>query len=283
MTEPLVPTPPLVKPPRMGGFLPGLVAPEWQWAWKGLVLAVPLWEGGGAPKDFSPRQQVIETPDSTFTWVGGEYGLALSQSGSDSNGLQITGAAQSLIDLPTTYNFTVEIWAKRDSALASKCAFGWTGTDDLMIYPNDATVGSGGVRVFWRDVGGNLINESGPDLSGQWHQTVFLSRASNNHQAYRDGVSVGTSASTGTAGPFTGITIGAFGDVTTQPLTGDLLLVRVWDRVLSVTEIAALARDPFGPFRAVDPWGYDWSSADLAAAAGIGRQMQQHGLYAGRG
>ena len=66
-------------------------------------------------------------------------------------------AKQSLIDLPTTYNFTVVFSARATAPAAGRAAIGWGGTDDLLIYPYDNDSGNG-PRVFWRDVGGSQIN-----------------------------------------------------------------------------------------------------------------------------
>ncbi len=137
-------------------------------------------------------------------------------------------------DLPLTYNFAVCFWCLRDNVGTEHAALAWSGTDDLLIYPNDNVEGSGGTRVYWRDLGGTIINETGPDLSVEWHHHAWVSSASNAHRSYRDGVSIGTSGASGTAGPFSEFQIGTFD---TQELEGRLNDVRVYNRALSVAEI----------------------------------------------
>ena len=148
-------------------------------------------------------------------------------------------SADSLRDLPATYDFTVCFWFNSDGATTDNGAFSWSGTDDLVFYPNDSNIGSGGVRVFWRDLGGNIIDQNGTDRTGAWHHFTFVSRASDDHEAYFDGVSADTSSSTGSAGPFTSVFIGTFG---TQNFNGQLDDVRVYDRALSDTEIETLGK-----------------------------------------
>lgn len=149
------------------------------------------------------------------------------------------GTDPKLVNLPTTYNFTISMWIRRDDANNLDGCFAWSGTDDLVIYANDNVAGSGGLRVFWRDLGGDIMSESGPNLAIEWHLTTFLSRASNDHEGYRDGISVGTSSDTGTAGPFSNVFLGAFGP-TTQNMNGRIDDVIVWDHALPTAKIQKL-------------------------------------------
>lgn len=151
--------------------------------------------------------------------------------------------SQSLRDLPTTHNFTVNFWFLSNSATQDVAALAWNGTDDLVFYPNDSKSGSGGTRVFWRQLGRDIIAEAGPNLSGGWHLFTFTSRASNDHEAYRDGVSVGTSAADGsglaTAGPFSNLLIGTF-EPAAQNFDGNIGPVSIHSRALSATEVRQL-------------------------------------------
>lgn len=148
------------------------------------------------------------------------------------------GATQALIDLPTTYNFTIALWFNSDVVDSDHAVFTWSGTDDLVFYPNDDAAGTGGVRVFWRDIGGTIFSEAGSDLSGEWHHFTFVSRAFDDHEAYRDGSSVATSSDTGNAGPFSDVLIGNF---STQFWDGGICEVAVWDVALSDHGIEQLA------------------------------------------
>ncbi len=145
----------------------------------------------------------------------------------------------SLLSLPTTFNFTVLFWFNANGNAVSKAALTFQGTDDLSFYPNDNYLGSGGTRIFWRNLGKNIIDEAGSDLSNQWHQFAFVSRASNNHQTYRDGVLVGTSSASAAAGPFSKVYIGAF-EPLDQNFPGKIDEVMILDTALSESEIKAL-------------------------------------------
>ncbi len=123
----------------------------------------------------------------------------------------ITVSANAILkDLPITYDFTVSCWFNADVQDNDRPYFSWSGTDDLVLYPNDDISGTGGFRVFWRDIGGVIIDENGSDLSGTYYLSHFISRASNDHEAYRNASSVGTSSDNGPAGPFTDVFVGHF-------------------------------------------------------------------------
>ena len=220
--------------------------------WKGLVGAwVPaLGVTGVTLRDVSGFGQhgTLTSMDPGADWIiGGNprlagYGLRFDHS----TGHVAITALTEVVDLPATHNFTVVFWFKAATVATNLVGFSWSGTDDLNFYPNDNAVGSGGTRVFWRDLGSNIISEDGPDLTGDWHRFVFVSRASDDHEAYRDGVSVGTSSATGAAGPFTSIRIGNFG--TSQGFDGLLDDVRVYNRAWTNSEILLDYQIPLAPF-----------------------------------
>lgn len=147
----------------------------------------------------------------------------------DSTNKITVSANATLRDLPTTYDFTVSIWFNSDLIESAAAALSWSGTDDLVIYPNSGTGGTG-TRVFWRDVGGNMIVETGSDLSGTYYLLHFISRASNDHEAFRNAVSFATSVDTGSAGPFTDVFVG---DFVGQNFDGKIDEVRILSTALS--------------------------------------------------
>ena len=239
--------------------------------WDGLVGAWTFQEGGGDTIfDVSGHSNhgTQAQSDQKTKWTTSNRGRSLDFDGS--NDYVDTNESQSLRDLPETHNFTVSFWFNSTSAAIDEAALAWNGTDDLVFYPNDSSSGSGGARVFWRDVGNNIINESGPDLSGEWHSFTFVSRAADDHEAYRDGVSVGTSSATGTAGPFSNILIGTFEPVN-QAFDGLIDDVRIYDRALSANEIQELYADPWGAYR-VRKKKYYITSTSLNRAVGTAKQ-----------
>ncbi len=207
-----------------------------------LILWVPPLIGtkNGVVRDLS-----LVREDATSTGWGAAEPQYSRKSSFGGSGIELFAGNESvdwaspsvrLRDLPTTYDFTVSIWCQPD-AVGQDAIFGWSGTDDIVFYPNDSAAGSGGVRVFWRDVGGSQINEAGSDLTGQNIHYVFRSRTSNAHEAFRNGISVGSSAATGTAGPFSTFHLGTW---TNQVFDGLIWDARVYDRALSDAEVWAL-------------------------------------------
>ena len=179
-------------------------------------------------------------------WIPGKYGHSLDFISGSSTYVSVA-VSNALRDLPTTYDFTVIIWFNAD-AVNNNSMFAWFGTDDLVIYPNSPNPVTGDIRIYWRNLGADLLRVGGADLSGEWHQCVLLSRASNDHEYYRDGISIVTSSNTGTAGPFTGMNIGTF-ESGNQHWDGVVDHIMVYQRALTNAEILRLYREPFAMFQ----------------------------------
>lgn len=172
-------------------------------------------DGGGTGTD--------RTSNGLDLTVGGSPTVGSGKVGDgttwDSSTKSATSTNASYLNLPGSYDFTVMYWFNRTSSGTGSEAIQWDGTDDLIFYPNDNAAGSGDLRVFWRDLGGNIISIAGSDLSGAWHHSAFLSRASNDHESYLDGSSSGTSTSSGTSNGFSTFEIGKRGS---SPADADL-------------------------------------------------------------
>lgn len=250
--------------PKQGSFDSGLIAPEWRSLARSIGVHIPFWEGGGAPRDISPNR-IPTTISDAPPWVSSPFGLAMSFAGADR--VEFTEPPW-LLNLPGTYNFSIEFWFNRANVSTDGAACAWEGTDDLVIYPNDNLTGSGSPRIFWRDLGGSIIDPGGADLSGEWHHFLFTSRAPNDHEAYLDAVSIGTSSGTGAAGPFDAFRIGGF-TVGDQPFTGDMLLMRVFRRALTDGQVRQLFLDRFGPLRMMMP--FVWKSPAV-----VGGDVRRH-------
>lgn len=163
--------------------------------------------------------------------VAGELGVATDYNGT-SHYADTTDAA--IIALPQTYDFTVLSWINPDVlSLAADAAWSFEGTDDLLLYPNDNVGGVAGVRVWWRDLVGDVINEDAVSVIGSWHQYAFTSRASNDHEGYRDAVSVGVGANTGSAGLFSSFRLGSW-TTTAQNFDGQIGGTQVYQSARSV-------------------------------------------------
>lgn len=157
----------------------------------------------------------------SLTNIAGPYGKANSFAGSD----RLSNTDVSLRDILTTYNTTISVISRRASYLSSSdAAVSWDGTDDFIIYPMDTNLGNG-LRIFWRDLGGNIVNVNTESLANTWVHTSFTTRASNDHEAYTNGSSVGTSTGTGSVGPFTAFYMGGWPG---QDWDGDIAQVIVW-------------------------------------------------------
>ena len=168
--------------------------------------------------------------------------------GYDAQGFAVTTGGiviDDLLDLPATYNFTIWCRCARRNSYAVRASIAWGGTDDLIMVPFDSS-GGDGMRVFWRDVGGSLIDQNGVTLAETGlHDFAFLSRASNDHRGYVDGVEVDTSTNTGTAGPFNSLWLGAWKDGGQDFSNGTIQAVYIWARALLPTELQTLHVDPW--------------------------------------
>jgi len=135
----------LVKPPLGVQLIPGHPMN------RGLVGWWLMNEGtGGTIYDLRGNGN-YGTLEGDTHWVSGQHGPCLSF---DGGGDYVDVTSSSLLSLPQTFNFTLTFWFNAYNNQSDKAAFAFSGpTDDLVFYPNDSANGSGGTRVFWRDVG----------------------------------------------------------------------------------------------------------------------------------
>jgi hypothetical protein len=191
-------------------------------------------EGGAVGTDRTSNAHDL-TPSGSPATTTGPFGTATDYTGTE----YADSVAAALIALPQTYDWTVMAWINPDVAGTALAAWAFDGADDLVYYPNDSVSGAGGLRVFWRDLGGAAftIDEAGSDLSGAWAHNVMVSRAADDHEAYRDAASIDTTAQTGTAGLFSAFRVGSF-TTTTQKFNGQIGDVQVHGVARSVDWIA---------------------------------------------
>ncbi|MBL4801361.1 MAG: hypothetical protein JKY45_05655 [Emcibacter sp.] len=156
-----------------------------------------------------------------LTNIAGLYGRANQFSDSD----RLWNEDPTLRDILSTYDTTVSIISRRSAySGTASTVLSWDGTDDLIILPMDTGSGNG-PRLFWRDLGKNIIDINSEALANTWVHTSFTTRASDDHEAYTNGTSVGTSSNTGAAGPFSRFYVGGWPG---QNFNGDIDQAIVW-------------------------------------------------------
>lgn len=155
-----------------------------------------------------------------------------------------------IYSLPENDNdFTIIQYVNPDSLTTGSvfdASFTFGGTDDLIIYPNQATLGSG-IRIYWRALSGNIMYETGQDRSGEWFMVGLTSIGGNNHKLYAEGLQVGSSAESDAEGPFNSCRIGGWADGT-QYYDGKVGYTLCYNRALSAEEIAWISREPYTMF-----------------------------------
>ncbi len=165
------------------------------------------------------------TVEGTLTTTTGPWGQnAVSFDGND----RLTNSDAALTDIYESNDCMLYLISKRTGTLSSnKCAVAFEDTgsgDEITIYPHD----SDGIRWNWFDAGGNIINETATN-SANWIYTAYCSRGVSDHEGYRDGSSVGTSASSSSgSGPFNVFNIGG-NDSGSQDYDGEFSDVLLFD------------------------------------------------------
>ena len=172
-----------------------------------------------------------------------------------------------LRDLPATHLMTVLVRCKAGAAASSgESVWSWSGVDDLLLYNNDTNAGTGGPRLFWRDLGGNIINVSGTDDEGTWTDFAFVTDGSASHRLYQDGALVGSSTDSGSSGPFSSIRFGN-SSVGENSTAADFV---IFGRDLTVAEINEwrLGPEPLAPGTIGAPTGTTTEDEVLTAVTG---------------
>lgn len=243
------------KPPRwavQGAF----ASPEWRWAWRGLVFAV-LPGGAWTEELIGKGQGALATSGS---WGGiTPRGTAL-ESTSTSNG----GATWPWNDriASITKDFTIIVLAEPDGLVdwthlltiawdtgwsapfQSISLLQWAGTSDAYL----AYADTGGTGRSARGATGFLQASDGLTLYGG-------TRKGSVATFYRDGRQHGATASFPVNNPVGFNTeqdpavMRRSNSSDGEAMDGRCVLALLYNRALTASEMAALARDPFGPFR----------------------------------
>ena len=128
---------------------------------------------------------------------------------------------------------TISVWVNFSSAAATQSMVALTTAGNA----TKLGLGGGNVRVL-RNSGAVLVQAAAPS-AGAWHHIAYTLSGTTN-TLYIDGV-----ATTATAATDAGLPTAALAGATTsltERLTGSLDDVRIYNRVLSATEIATMAR-----------------------------------------
>jgi hypothetical protein len=156
-------------------------------------------------------------------------------------GAAVTNGAD-FVNIPGSYNFAIFCRASHTLFEASAlAAISFNGTDDLILYPYSTD--ANGPRVFWRDLGGTIINAANPIADGHLHDFCFVSYAANDHRLFVDGNQFATSTATGTAGPFSGMSLMGYSESGAQGYRGSICDFRLYDRAPSPALIKSMS-DP---------------------------------------
>jgi hypothetical protein len=171
------------------------------------------------------------------TWVGGKRGKALSFASSSFQYVDISDNAAL-----TPASITVSAWVKPTAlpassgdiiAIIAKRDGGGTGGYILELYNN-----SGNQQIYWLAAGGtNPLNFNNTLPVGVWSHIV-ITQSGTAGEMYLNGVSLGTATVDAIANVAVNLKIGARADG--KYFDGSIDEVRIYNRALSATEVAAL-------------------------------------------
>ncbi|GJL55828.1 MAG: hypothetical protein NPIRA02_29600 [Nitrospirales bacterium] len=207
------------------------------------------------------RHGVIVDPfesGSRASWPIVDTGHARFFEGHVSVGHYIDLDYPELYTLPSSGPFSLSVSYMSYDIGSSYCMVGFNGSDDLMIYPNSSNGQSGGVRLFWRDVGGSH-REGGSNQNFIQHTLALTSNGVNRHRVYIDGkFSFGFSHSAGGAGPFSGLWLGGWEGSGSQNWRGRIHDFRLWSMELTDDNVIDIEHDPYAPFKKDEELQTQW-------------------------
>lgn len=224
--------------------LPGIVLDRVHPLARGLVMWLPMNEGGGrGARDISGNENHGAWVGTTNSWAGGDMGAAVN----------LTGASGGYISVPSSTSLqvsnamTASIWAKRptasvNGALFHKGTLGASYGDWCLVF--DGTPGTPknpDFRIAYP--GSGLLVGSGGVSLDKWHLCV-ATFDKVNAKLYVDGALVDSKPyTTAIAQTATPLNIGVYYDVPYAHV-GPLAHARLWNRCLDAREVARLYADP---------------------------------------
>lgn len=242
------------------------------------LIAQFLMNEGGGSAVYSGVDQTSLPLASGNAWTGGRDGSALSFSGTSS---VMSASSTSSLD-QTTNSFSVEAWFRTPTTATSQGLF---GKGSAARYSLDISSAN---RALFTVNDGTSTNQSNPSVTicdGNWHQQVgVVDRAGGKVWCYVDGGgSSATSASvTLTAtGSYTNAAAFKVGSQSSgiNPLkSGQIALIRIWNRALTQPEIAWLYREPYANVLAPNARRF---FAIASGGGGGGGTVHRHTLQVG--
>lgn len=238
---------------------------------RGLVLAVPFWEGGGASLRDESAYQNHAPLSSPSVWSIGRVGPVGRFTGTE------YGTVTYSAELAATTSFSISI------------LFRTTSTGNEVLFEKDPgthfrfhLAGGGSNQLQFSAIGNaGTILSTGAVNDGEFHMATgryYKITGAFRSELYLDGKyqsSVeGAGTPSGTGNVLIGSRSGSFG------LVGDIGMALYHQRALAEGEIASLHRDPWVMFRRSA-----WGDADeqTATAAALLLRMQAEGLWTGHG
>jgi hypothetical protein len=244
--------PAIRKKPMRWTVNPGEISSEWQWAWRGLKLALPCWQRDD--RDVSMTIPTRGTPID-MNLEAGPAGLALRPTAATGDGLQFdtdeTDSLPTSSPLSVVVYFTALPGANAWNSLFGKARQDTSGWLFSAWMTNSALVFSKYGSAGADDKSSNAILSAGNTYVGG---ASFL--ANNRIRFFLDGVhdkeDVNEDALVDGAGdkcflgavPLSGTNEPGFASYECP-----IYVVYVWDRALSDEEHRLIGRDPFGPIR----------------------------------
>lgn len=257
--------------------LPGLVLDRAHPLTRGLVMWLPMNEGGGRGlRDISGNQNHGAWVGTTNTWAGGNMG----------RGVNLTGASGGYISVPSSTSLqvsnamTASIWCNRttasvNGALFHKGTLGASYGDWCLVYD--------GLYSTYPDFriaypGSGLIVGSGTRSINKW-TNIVATYDKVSAKLYVDGALVHSLAySTTIAQTATPLNIGVYYDVPYAHV-GPLAHARLYSRCLDAREVAQLYADPLAGALAPSHAARYYSVAPVAPPPSVAAPLSSDRLY----
>lgn len=252
----------------------GLVAPEWQWAWDGLVLAAPIVEGGGSLYDVVGRRQSTLVNGPTWGVMTNErfQGRAIDLE-LDSSQYHFFDDTPDWDDLES---LTVLVWIKAESVSGEQRILNkWDGSDGWILRKESSANWSflidtsGGITGLTTSFG---VDTNVHQLVGTYDHT----QTTNNHKIFVDGVrrNIGNKSGGVVTDGATTLRIGA-GESANSPFDGLVGHLMIWNKPQPESRIWDLYLDPDG-WRRMDPRLFGKVAAAVAGVPGGAYYQQYH-------
>ena len=229
--------------PAPWAWTSALVAPEWQWALKDLVLAVPMWEG--------QSQSVFDVVNSVLYpitgggWLSDGRGVAQNFS-NGAHGISLGSPTYlNLLD-PLTFIYAGQM----DMVSGTRHITGFYESGGAFAGWAAAVRAAGDTMQFWE---GTAWRDSLIAVSGGF-QVLGYTHTGSTVEFYQDGVNV-ASIGASAIDSYTGVKTLFVQSDFTDSIRDIASVCYIWKRTLTDTEHAQIAKDPYGPLRMIGDVG----------------------------